>query len=150
MSPFEAARRLLSGETEGLSLGDQLELVFQDADLVPLLVQVGVVVVVVVFLFFGIFVLCKSRSMSRLCLVPGAALVLLLAQVDPSAVCWEGRMGAAAGTPLLLCLSATALASSFSVPPLCAVPAHSIQLLLFGLLCHPGHMLSMLHAMSAS
>ena len=39
MSPFEAARRLLSFEGEGLSLSDQIDLVFQDADLVPLLVQ---------------------------------------------------------------------------------------------------------------
>ncbi len=37
MSPFEAGRKLLS--LERLSLGDRIELVFQDADLVPLLVQ---------------------------------------------------------------------------------------------------------------
>lgn len=39
MSPFEAARRLLGLEAEGLSIGDQIDLAFQDADLVPLLVQ---------------------------------------------------------------------------------------------------------------
>lgn len=40
MSPFEAARRLLDSDAcSGLSLADQIELVFQDADLVPLLVQ---------------------------------------------------------------------------------------------------------------
>lgn len=39
MSPFEAARRLLSVDGEALSLGDQIDLVFQDLDLVPLLVQ---------------------------------------------------------------------------------------------------------------
>lgn len=40
MSPFEAARKLLSGETERMSMSDRLELVFQDMDLVPLLIQV--------------------------------------------------------------------------------------------------------------
>ena len=39
MSPFEAARKLLSPESTSLSLSDQLDLVFQDMDLVPLLVQ---------------------------------------------------------------------------------------------------------------
>lgn len=39
LSPFEAARRLLSPEGNELSLADQMELVFQDHDLVPLLVQ---------------------------------------------------------------------------------------------------------------
>ena len=40
MSPFEAARRLLDGSAcANTSLADQIELVFQDADLVPLLVQ---------------------------------------------------------------------------------------------------------------
>jgi replication factor C subunit 1 len=39
MSPFEAARRLLDSEACSLSLSDQMDLVFQDADLVPLLVQ---------------------------------------------------------------------------------------------------------------
>jgi replication factor C subunit 1 len=39
MSPFEAARKLLTFEAENLSLTDQMELVFQDFDLVPLLVQ---------------------------------------------------------------------------------------------------------------
>lgn len=40
MSPFEAARRLLDFEAcSSLSMTDQLELVFQDSDLVPLLVQ---------------------------------------------------------------------------------------------------------------
>jgi replication factor C subunit 1 len=39
LSPFEAARRLLSPEANELSLADQMELVFQDHDLVPLLVQ---------------------------------------------------------------------------------------------------------------
>lgn len=41
MSPFEAGRRLLSGESARMSLGDKTELVFQDMDLVPLLVQVA-------------------------------------------------------------------------------------------------------------
>ena len=40
MSPFEAGRRLLSSETSRMSLMDRTELVFQDMDLVPLLVQV--------------------------------------------------------------------------------------------------------------
>lgn len=39
MSPFEAARRLLDAESVHLSLSDQIDLFFQDADLVPLLVQ---------------------------------------------------------------------------------------------------------------
>lgn len=40
MSPFEAARRLLDADAgASLSLADQIELVFQDSDLVPLLVQ---------------------------------------------------------------------------------------------------------------
>lgn len=39
MSPFEAARRLLEGSVARAPLGEQVELVFQDADLVPLLVQ---------------------------------------------------------------------------------------------------------------
>ena len=39
MSPFEAARRLLSPETARMSLIDKAELVFQDIDLVPLLIQ---------------------------------------------------------------------------------------------------------------
>jgi len=40
MSPFEAARRLLDSDAcSGLSLADQIDLVFQDTDLVPLLVQ---------------------------------------------------------------------------------------------------------------
>lgn len=41
MSPFEAARKLLGNESERMSLGDRVECVFQDMDLVPLLVQVG-------------------------------------------------------------------------------------------------------------
>ena len=41
MSPFEAARRLLSSESERMSLGDRVECVFADMDLVPLLVQVS-------------------------------------------------------------------------------------------------------------
>lgn len=40
MSPFEAGRRLLSSETARMSLMDRTELVFQDMDLVPLLIQV--------------------------------------------------------------------------------------------------------------
>ncbi len=40
MSPFEAARKLLDLNTQKLSLSDRIDLVFQDADLVPLLVQV--------------------------------------------------------------------------------------------------------------
>ena len=39
MSPFEAARKLLDGDLARLSLGDKAELVFQDMDLVPLLIQ---------------------------------------------------------------------------------------------------------------
>lgn len=41
MSPFEAGRKLLSLESEKMSLNDRIDLVFQDADLVPLLIQVG-------------------------------------------------------------------------------------------------------------
>ena len=40
MSPFEAARKLLSLDSRDLHLGDRTELVFQDSDLVPLLIQV--------------------------------------------------------------------------------------------------------------
>ena len=39
MSPFEAARKLLSTEAQHISLGTQSDLVFQDMDLVPLLIQ---------------------------------------------------------------------------------------------------------------
>ena len=39
MSPFEAARKLLSMESLHISLGTQSDLVFQDMDLVPLLIQ---------------------------------------------------------------------------------------------------------------
>lgn len=39
MSPFEAAKQLLDSEGSRLSLSDQIDLVFQDADLVPLLIQ---------------------------------------------------------------------------------------------------------------
>lgn len=39
MSPFEAARKLLSVEAQHLSLGAQSDLIFQDMDLVPLLIQ---------------------------------------------------------------------------------------------------------------
>ncbi len=39
MSPFEAARKLLDADSARLSLGDKAELVFQDMDLVPLLIQ---------------------------------------------------------------------------------------------------------------
>lgn len=38
-SPFEVARMLLSLETERLPLGKKMDLVFEDADLVPLLIQ---------------------------------------------------------------------------------------------------------------
>ncbi len=38
ISPFEAARKLMEGSAR-LSLMDKMELVFQDADLVPLLIQ---------------------------------------------------------------------------------------------------------------
>ena len=41
MSPFEAGRKLLALDSGKLSLNDRIDLVFQDADLVPLLVQVG-------------------------------------------------------------------------------------------------------------
>jgi hypothetical protein len=40
MSPFEAARRLLGPESKALSIGDRMDMVYQDADLVPLLIQV--------------------------------------------------------------------------------------------------------------
>lgn len=39
MSPFEAARKLLSMEATHLNLGQQSDLIFQDMDLVPLLIQ---------------------------------------------------------------------------------------------------------------
>jgi len=39
MSPFDAARNLLSTEAGKFSVSERLEMVFQDADLVPLLVQ---------------------------------------------------------------------------------------------------------------
>jgi hypothetical protein len=42
MSPFEAGRKLLSLESQSMSLNDRIDLVFQDPDLVPLLVQVCV------------------------------------------------------------------------------------------------------------
>ena len=41
MSPFEAGRKLLALDSGKLTLSDRIDLVFQDADLVPLLVQVG-------------------------------------------------------------------------------------------------------------
>jgi len=41
MSPFEAGRKLLALDSAKLTLNDRIDLVFQDADLVPLLVQVG-------------------------------------------------------------------------------------------------------------
>ena len=41
MSPFVAAAKLLSMETTRMSLIDRTELVFQDMDLVPLLIQVA-------------------------------------------------------------------------------------------------------------
>ena len=41
MSPFEAGRKLLALDSSKLTLNDRINLVFQDADLVPLLVQVG-------------------------------------------------------------------------------------------------------------
>ena len=41
MSPFEAARKLLSTETARASLSERMDLVFQDLDLVPLLIQVS-------------------------------------------------------------------------------------------------------------
>lgn len=41
MSPFEAGRKLLSLESQSMSLNDRIDLVFQDSDLVPLLVQVS-------------------------------------------------------------------------------------------------------------
>ncbi|CAK0781580.1 hypothetical protein CVIRNUC_005412 [Coccomyxa viridis] len=39
MSPFEAGRKLLALDSSKLTLNDRIDLVFQDADLVPLLVQ---------------------------------------------------------------------------------------------------------------
>mmetsp|Transcript_687 Transcript_687/g.1994 ORF Transcript_687/g.1994 Transcript_687/m.1994 type:complete len:1093 (+) Transcript_687:367-3645(+) len=39
MSPFEAARKLLDTGSRDMRLGDQIDLVFQDMDLVPLLIQ---------------------------------------------------------------------------------------------------------------
>lgn len=41
MSPFEAGRKLLALDSAKLTLNDRIDLVFQDADLVPLLVQVA-------------------------------------------------------------------------------------------------------------
>lgn len=38
-SPFECARKLLDGSSGALRLGDKIDLVFQDMDLVPLLIQ---------------------------------------------------------------------------------------------------------------
>lgn len=40
MSPFECGRRLLDPGSKGMSLDERLNMYFQDADLVPLLVQV--------------------------------------------------------------------------------------------------------------
>lgn len=40
-SPFECARQLLSVESASWSMSDRMDAVFQDMDLVPLLVQVG-------------------------------------------------------------------------------------------------------------
>ena len=40
MSPFEAGRKLLALDCAKSTLNDRIDLVFQDADLVPLLVQV--------------------------------------------------------------------------------------------------------------
>jgi len=39
VSPFEVARRLCSGESAPVSIAARMDLVFQDADLVPLLIQ---------------------------------------------------------------------------------------------------------------
>ncbi len=39
MSPFECARKLLDGSQAALSLSQKMDLVFQDMDLVPLLIQ---------------------------------------------------------------------------------------------------------------
>jgi replication factor C subunit 1 len=39
-SPFEMARKLLSGESAQWSMRDRVDAVFQDLDLVPLLIQV--------------------------------------------------------------------------------------------------------------
>ena len=39
MSPFECARKLLDGSQASLSLSQKMDLVFQDMDLVPLLIQ---------------------------------------------------------------------------------------------------------------
>lgn len=39
-SPFDCARKLLSFDSSALTMGDKLDCVFQDMDLVPLLVQV--------------------------------------------------------------------------------------------------------------
>ena len=39
MSPFECARKLLDGSQASLGLGAKMDLVFQDMDLVPLLIQ---------------------------------------------------------------------------------------------------------------
>ncbi len=43
MSPFECGRRLLEPGAGRLSIDERLQLYFQDADLVPLLVQVHMV-----------------------------------------------------------------------------------------------------------
>ena len=43
-SPFDCARRLLSGESAQWSMMDRMDAVFQDLDLVPLLIQVCAII----------------------------------------------------------------------------------------------------------
>lgn len=42
MSPFECARKLMSPESAHMTMGDRFEMMFQDSDLIPLLIQVRV------------------------------------------------------------------------------------------------------------
>ena len=51
MSPFEAGRKLLALDSAKLTLNDRIDLVFQDADLVPLLVQVHTYCILVCWLY---------------------------------------------------------------------------------------------------
>jgi len=41
MGPFTAVDKLCSADANRLSVGDRLNLVFQDADIIPLFIQVG-------------------------------------------------------------------------------------------------------------
>ena len=58
MSPFEAGRKLLALDSMKLTLNDRIDLVFQDADLVPLLVQVLDRFIVVCWLSYHMLCSC--------------------------------------------------------------------------------------------